>query len=51
MIVVVDIVDGSDGGGGNINAGCRALMEEGFREAINVDIDDASDGQDNDRPG
>jgi len=48
VIVIVDIVDGSDGGGGSVGGGCGALMEEGLGEAVDIDLDD---GQDNDGRG
>jgi len=51
VIVIVDIVDGSDGGGGSVGGGCGALMEEGLGEAVDIDLDDAGDGQDNDGRG
>ena len=52
VIVIVDIVDGSDGGGESVGGGCGALMEEGFGEAVDIDLDDETgDGQDNDRRG
>lgn len=51
VIVIVDIVDGSDGGGGSVDGGCGALMEEGLGEAVDIDLDDAGDGQDNDGRG
>ena len=51
VIVIVDIVDGSDGGGGSVGGGCGALMEGGLGEAVDIDLDDADDGQDNDGRG
>ena len=50
VIVIVDIVGGSDGGGGSVGGGggCGALMEEGLGEAVDIDLDDADDGQGDD---
>ena len=52
VIVIVDIVDGSDGGGGSVGwgGGCGALME-GLGEAVDIDLDGADDGQDDDGRG
>ena len=53
VIVIVDIVDGSDSGGGSVGrgGGCGALMEEGLGEAVDIDLDDADDSQDDDGRG
>lgn len=53
VIVIVDMVDGSDSGGGSVGGGggCGALMEEGLGEAVDIDLDDADDGQDDDGRG
>lgn len=51
-MVIVDIVDGNDGGrnvGGD--GGCDALIEEGLGEAVGISLDDAGDGQGDDRRG
>jgi hypothetical protein len=52
VIVIVDIVDGSDGGGGSVGGGgwCGALME-GLGEAVDIDLCDAGNGQDGDGRG
>ena len=52
VIVTVDIVDGSDGGGGSVGGGggCGALME-GLGEAVDIDLGDAGDGQNDDGRG
>ena len=48
VIVIVDIVGGSDGCGGSVG-GCGrrgALMEGGLGEAVDIDLDGADDSQD-----
>jgi hypothetical protein len=52
VIVMVDIVDGSDGGGGSVGGGggCGALME-GLGEVVDIDPWDAGDGQNDDGRG
>lgn len=51
VIVIVDIVGGSDGCGGSVGGGggCGAWMEGGLGEAVDIDLDDADDGQDDGR--
>lgn len=53
VIVIVDIVDGSDGGGGSVGGGggCGALMGGGLGDAVDIDLDGADEGQDNDGRG
>lgn len=52
VIVIVDIVGGCDGGGSvGGGGGCGALMEGGLGEAVDIDLDDTDDGQDDDGRG
>lgn len=46
VIVIVDMVDGCDWGGGRVGGGggCGALMEGGLGEAVDIDLDGADDG-------
>jgi len=52
VIVIVDIADGSDGCGGSVGGGggCGALMG-GLGEAVDIDLDGADGGQDDDGRG
>lgn len=50
VMVIVDIVGGSDGCGGSVGGGggCGALMEGGLGEAVDIDLGGADDSQDDD---
>jgi len=50
VIVIADIADGSDGDGRSVGGRCGALME-GLGKVVDVNVNDAGDGQDNDGRG
>ena len=45
VIVIADIANGSDGDGRSVGRRCGALMEEGLGKVVDVNVNDAGDGQ------